>query len=195
MLAPINITRAGYPVDESRNFGPSGLSAGDDRWDVRWAVVLQGSLRERGRDFDLLTLWIDYQTLQPLYVVTKARRGGRLLEVGIQLHRFSGDVPQYPPWPDGSKANVFDPVGAVFFDAASGGSGWRRAAYDIRSVPRSEAAQPTGGRRAGRARSRPRTSSEGAGTPRRASGSATGRSRPRPCRRCRPSGSTGGRSH
>lgn len=138
VLAPINITRPGYPADPNRNFGPSGLSAGSDRWDVRYAILLQGSLRERGRDFDLLTLWIDYQTLQPLYVITKTRRGGLLQEVGIQMHRFSGDVPRYPPWPDGRRADVFDPVAAVFFDAADGGSGWRREAYDITSVPRSD---------------------------------------------------------
>ena len=77
VLAPINVTRSGYPNEEGRNFGPSGLSVGNDRWDVRWAVLLQGALRERGRDFDLLTLWVDYQTLQPLYVMTKRRRGGR----------------------------------------------------------------------------------------------------------------------
>jgi hypothetical protein len=137
VLAPINITRTGYPDDETRNFGPSGLSVGNDRWDVRWAVVIQGALKERGRDFDLLTLWIDYQTQQPLYVIAKRRRGGQLLEVGIQLHRFSGDVLRYPPWPDGSNAYVFDPVGAVFYDAADGGSGWRREAYDLLSIPRS----------------------------------------------------------
>jgi len=137
VLAPINITRTGYPVDASRNFGPSGLSAGNDRWDVRWAIVIQGAVRERGRAFDLLTLWIDYQTLTPLYVITKQRRGGRLVEVGIQLHRFSGDLPRYPAWQDGTRADVFDPVGALFLDATDG-SGWRREAYDVISLPKSD---------------------------------------------------------
>ncbi|MGH0031357.1 MAG: DUF1329 domain-containing protein [Myxococcota bacterium] len=136
VLAPINVTRGGYPQDEERNFGPSGLSVGNDRWDVRWAVVIQGAVKERGRDYDLLTLWIDYQTQQPLYYIAKLRRGSRVTEVGIQLHRFSGDLSKYPLWPDGSPANVFDPVGAVFFDAADGGSGWRREAYDTLSLPR-----------------------------------------------------------
>jgi hypothetical protein len=138
VIAPINVTRPGWPETDNRNFGPSGLSAGSDRWDVRWAVVLQGALKEPGRDYDVLTLWIDHQTLQPLYWVTRRRQGSRLIEVGIQLHRFSGDVPSYPAWPDGSRANVFDPVAAVFFDVADGGSGWRREGYDIQSLPRSE---------------------------------------------------------
>ena len=138
VLAPINITRDGYPHDRDRNFGPSGLSAGSDRWDVRYAVVIQGAIKERGRDFDLLTLYIDYQTQQPLYMITKLRRGSRLVEVGVLLHRFSGDLSHYPPWPGGAPALVFDPVAALFFDVADGGSGWRRESYDVRSIPPSD---------------------------------------------------------
>lgn len=139
VLAPLNVTRVGYPEDPDRNWGPSGLSAGNDRWDVRRAIVIQGALREPGRDYDLLTLYIDMQTQQPLYVMSRRRRGGQLLEVGVLLYRFSGDVRGYPKWPNGEKANVFDPVAAVFFEVTDGGSGWRREAYDILSVPRSKA--------------------------------------------------------
>ncbi len=135
VLAPINVTRSGYPLDANRNFGPSGLSVGNDRWDVRYAVVIQGASKERGRDFDLVTFYVDYQTLQPLYMITKRRQGARLTEVGILLHRFSGDQMRYPTWPNGEPAHVFDPVGAVFFDVADGGSGWRRESYDGRSLP------------------------------------------------------------
>lgn len=132
VLAPLNATRTGYPTDAERNFGPSGLSVGSDRWDVRYAVVIQGAARTRGGEFDTLTLYVDYQTQQPLYVITKRGRG-RLVDVGILVHRFSGDVAGYPPWPDGEKAQVFDPVAAVFH--AADGSGWRRESYEIRSTP------------------------------------------------------------
>jgi Protein of unknown function (DUF1329) len=138
VLAPINITRTGYPIDRERNFGPSGLSVGSDRWDVRWATVIQGVIKERGRDYDLLTVYVDWQTQEPLYVITKRSHGGQLVEVGILLHRFSGDDARYPTFPNGAPANVFDPVGAVFYDSADGGSGWRRESYDVVSVPRSE---------------------------------------------------------
>jgi hypothetical protein len=139
VLAPINVARSGYPNEPDRNYGTSGLSVGSDRWDVRYAVVIQGALKERGRDFDLLTLYLDYQTQQPLYLVTKRRQGGRLLEVGVLLHRFSGDQMKYPAWPSGEPAHVFDPVGAVFFDASDGGSGWRRESYAGTSLPLSPA--------------------------------------------------------
>jgi hypothetical protein len=139
VLAPISVTRSGWPEDKNRNFGPSGLSIGSDRWDVRWVVVLQGQLKERGREYDLLTLWVDYQTQQPLYAMTRRRFGGpQVLEVGILGYRYSGDVAKYPTWPGVAEPRVFDPVVQVFFDSADGGSGWRRESYDLKSVPPEE---------------------------------------------------------
>jgi hypothetical protein len=134
VLAPINSGRSGYPIEENRNFGPSGLSVATDRWDVRWAVVIQGLARNPGAGVDAITIYVDYQTSLPLYVITR-RRNGRLVEIGIPVHRFSGDTFDYPRWSTEQPAYVFDPVAAVFYNAATGGSGWRREAYDTRSVP------------------------------------------------------------
>lgn len=134
VIAPLNASRGGFPGDPARNFGPSGLSLADDRWDVRQAIAIQGALRERGREYDWLTLYIDTQTQQPLYVITERRRDRRRIGVGILLHRWSGDQPGYPAWPDGTPAAVFDPAAAVFFDE-SDRSGWRRESYDARSTP------------------------------------------------------------
>ncbi len=133
VLAPLNAARSGFPGDPARSFGPSGLSLGDDRWDVRQAIAIQGALRDRGREHDWLTLYIDTQTQQPLYWITE-RRGDRRAGVGVLLHRWSGDLPGYPAWPDGEPAAVFDPAAAVFFDERDG-SGWRRESYDARSMP------------------------------------------------------------
>ena len=133
VLAPLNGSRGGYPREKNRNFGPSGLSVGSDRWDVRWAVVIEGAARQSGQGFDRLLLYIDYQTQQPLFMITRHRRG-RLVEVTIPVHRFSGDVFGYANWPNGDEANVFDPVAVVAFTALDG-SGWRREAYGVSSVP------------------------------------------------------------
>jgi hypothetical protein len=67
-------------------------------------------------------------------VITERRRDRRRIGVGILLHRWSGDQPGYPAWPNGEPAAVFDPAAAVFFDE-SDGSGWRRESYDARSMP------------------------------------------------------------
>lgn len=136
VLAPINAARPGYPVSMNRNYGPYGLSVASDRWDVRWAVVIEGRAKERNLDYQTLTLYVDWQTQQPLYAVTKANRG-RVLNVGIPVHRYSDDVINYPDWPSGERASVFDPVAEVFYRVADD-SGWRRESYSIRSTPADE---------------------------------------------------------
>jgi hypothetical protein len=134
VLAPLNASVPGWPENPDRNYGPSGLSVASDRWDVRQAVVIEGRSRRVVDNVGYVQLWIDAQTAQPLYIVT-ARPNHLTLDVGILVHRYSGDVRGYPEWPGGGTANVFDPVAAVFFDVAGGGSGWRRESYDVRSVP------------------------------------------------------------
>jgi hypothetical protein len=137
VLAPINSDRSGYPINENKNFGPSGLSVATDRWDVRFAVVIQGLAKDHGSAVDAITIYVDYQTGIPLYVITR-RRNGRLVEIGIPVHRFSGEAFDYPRWSTEEPASVFDPVAAVYYNAATGGSGWRRESYDVRSVPVSD---------------------------------------------------------
>ena len=134
VLAPLNTVSEGHPVSEDRNYGPSGLSVASDRWDVRQAVVLQGRARRPVDELGQIQLWIDWQTLQPLYFISRRKNGG-LLDVGILLHRFSGDRPRYAAWPGGEPAHVFDPVAAVFEFVPGGGSGWRRESYDVTSLP------------------------------------------------------------
>ncbi|HKA13703.1 MAG TPA: DUF1329 domain-containing protein [Myxococcota bacterium] len=136
VIAPLNAARGGYPSDPDRDFGPSGLSLADDRWDVRQAVAIQGALRETGRDYDWLTLYVDTQTQQPLYVIAE-RRSDHRAGVGILLHRWSGDRPGYPAWPGGEPASVFDPAAEVFFDERDG-SAWRRESFDAQSIPIAE---------------------------------------------------------
>jgi hypothetical protein len=134
VLAPLNAKVPGWPESPERNFGPSGLSVATDTWDVRHAVVIEGRARKIVDDVGYVRMWIDAQTAQPLYVMTE--RPNRLaLDVGQLVHRWSGEDARYPEWADGKKANVFDPVAAVFFDIASGRAGWRRESYDVRSVP------------------------------------------------------------
>jgi hypothetical protein len=138
VLAPINAYHPGYPETRARNYGPSGLSVASDRWDVRQAVVIEGLARFRDQ-FKTLTIYLDYQTQQPLYFVLRASRG-RILDVGIAVHRFSGDVAGYPEFQEGVPANVFDPVAEVFYVMADD-SGWHRESWDVKSVPTEDKVQ------------------------------------------------------
>jgi hypothetical protein len=134
VLAPLNGVAPGWPDAEDRNYGPWGLAVTSDRWDVRWAVLLRGQARREVDGIAAVTLWLDWQTQQPLYFMTH-KKNGLVLDVGILVHRFSGDVARYPAWPSGEAANVFDPVAASFYYVPGGGSGWRRESYDVRSLP------------------------------------------------------------
>jgi hypothetical protein len=134
VLAPLNAVVEGWPNAPDRNYGPSGLSVASDRWDLRYAVVIEGVARRRSDEVAAVQIWIDWQTQQPLYFITK-RDNGLVLDVGILVHRFSSDQAGYPDWPGGGRAHVFDPVAAVFYYVPSGGSGWRRESYGVRSLP------------------------------------------------------------
>ncbi|MCZ6783505.1 MAG: DUF1329 domain-containing protein [Proteobacteria bacterium] len=138
VLAPLNGSRPGYPIEDERNFGTSGLSVASDRWDIRFAVVIEGALKREGQDVRTLTIYVDYQTQQPLYWITRTGRR-RLLDIGVLVHRFSGDMQEYPEWPGGVPANVFEPVAASFYNALAGGGGWRRESYDAISIPYKQA--------------------------------------------------------
>jgi hypothetical protein len=138
VLAPINSSRPGYPIDKERNFGVSGLSVASDTWDVRHAAVIEGALRLDNQDLRAVTIYVDYQTQQPLFWITRTGRR-RLLEIGILVHRFSDDQVDSPQWPGGTPSSVFQPVATVFHEASSGGGGWRRESYDLISTPFSKA--------------------------------------------------------
>ena len=133
VLAPINGIRAGYPENPIRNYGTSGLALGSDRWEVRHAAVIEGKTRNRERGFDTLIIYVDYQTHLPLSLISR-REGGLLVDIGIPVHRFSGDLASDPTRPGVDRALVFDPVAAAYYRAANGGSGWRRESYDVKST-------------------------------------------------------------
>jgi hypothetical protein len=139
VLAPINGVHSGYPDNPIRNFGTSGLALGSDRWEARYAVLIEGKALSREQGFDTLIAYVDYQTHLPLYLITR-RNGGLIVDIGIPVHRFSGDVAGYPNGPGADRALLFDPVAAVYYRAADGGSGWRRESYDVRSTAPSRSA-------------------------------------------------------
>jgi len=134
VIAPLNGMRPGWPTVKDRNYGTSGLSVADDRWDVRHAIVIEGILRQRSETIRSVTIYIDYQTLHPLYWISRTGKG-RLVEVGILVHRFNGDRPDEPRWPDNTPNRVFEPVAASFVNALSGRGGWLRESHSLESLP------------------------------------------------------------
>jgi hypothetical protein len=137
VLAPINIVAPVYPEDEDRSFGPWGLSFASDRWDFRRALVLDATLDADigSDDVSRTLLYVDLQTLQPLYMATFDSRG-EMTNVGIYAGRWSEDREDYPRWPDDEERpiRVLDSVGAAFANLAMSGS-WRRESWNNVSTP------------------------------------------------------------
>jgi hypothetical protein len=137
VLTPINSAAPAYPTSEDRSFGPWGLSWASDRWELRRALVLEGTKRESAGDDEpaMRRLWVDLQTLVPLYYVAYDKRG-TLIDVGLFVGRWSEDRPGYPRWPDdpARAVRVIDTVGASFANLKLKGS-WRRESWEMVSIP------------------------------------------------------------
>jgi hypothetical protein len=137
VLAPLNATVPAYPENEDREFGPWGLSFASDRWDLRRALVISGTLLEQtgGDSAQRFELYVDLQTQQPLYYMSWDSRGERV-DVGYYVGRWSEDREDYPKWLDDPQRpmRVIDPVGAAFANLGEGGS-WRRESWDVVSTP------------------------------------------------------------
>ncbi len=136
VLTPINVTRAAYPLDPERGFGATALSWASDRWDLRRSLILVG-LRSKsvGKGRARFRMWVDLQTLQPLYYSSYDENDERI-DVGYFVGRWSEDRDDYPKWPDDANrpVHIIDSVGAVFVNLKLGSS-WRRESWQMVSVP------------------------------------------------------------
>jgi hypothetical protein len=144
VLTPINAVTPSYPEATERNYGPWGLSFASDRWDLRRALVLEGRFKgTRGGDQTArLVLYVDLETLQPLYYLSYDKRG-EAIDVGMFVGRWSEDRADYPKWPDDPTrpVRVIDSVGESFANLSEGGS-WRRESWTAVSVPPSDSSLP-----------------------------------------------------
>ena len=119
VIAPINAQSAAFPEDKDRNFGPLQVSFASDRWEVRRALVLEGTHKESepadgARRF---TWYYDLQTLSNLYYISHAEDGS-LAAAAYFVGRWSEDRPEYPRWKDDPERpfRVIDMVGVAIVD-------------------------------------------------------------------------------
>jgi hypothetical protein len=139
LIAPINSTRFGFPARGERSYGPSGLSVASDRWEIRRAVLIEGLAKSQELPASRVRLWLDAQTAQPLYWITR-RASGAIDEVSIFVGRYSGDDPLAPA-PDGEGSGVILPAAQSTWQA--GGESWLRESYELRADPPTEKERAT----------------------------------------------------
>ena len=142
VLTPINAATPAYPEAKDREFGPWGLSFASDRWDLRRALVMRGTLHKDvgGANLQRFEMYVDLQTLAPLYYMSYDEKDERI-DVGFYVGRWSEDRPDYPRWPDDPErpVRVLDPTGAAFANLGEQCS-LRRESWDMVSTPPDDAA-------------------------------------------------------
>jgi hypothetical protein len=137
LLAPIDLAQPVWPEDADRDFGPSGLSFANDRWELRRSLVLD-AIRQAGPDPRGIVRelrYVDLQTLVPLYTIAFDAKDA-VIGITIFAGRWSEDRATYPAWPDERRrpVRVIDSAAAVFADLA-GRASWRRESWDLVSTP------------------------------------------------------------
>ena len=104
LVAPVNTKVRGYPYVESGDFGPSGLSYANDRWEARHAIGVRLKPRDPNHPYSRKDIWLDRETFSPLYSFAYDRKA-ELWKVIHHVHRWSEDDlgPEkarewYPAW-------------------------------------------------------------------------------------------------
>ena len=108
VIAPMNTKQLGFPYlepgQEDGRYGPMGFSYASDRWELRRAVVLEMVPKDPNHPYQRKEIWLDRQTLSPLYSFAYDRTGA-LWKILLHNHRWSEDdlhgIPArewYPAW-------------------------------------------------------------------------------------------------
>jgi hypothetical protein len=67
ILAPMNSKVKAYPYTKDHNFGPYGLSYADDRWELRHAIKIRMTPKNKDHPYHHKDIYIDKQSMSPLY--------------------------------------------------------------------------------------------------------------------------------
>jgi hypothetical protein len=97
IIAPMNTKVKGYPYEKDHGFGPYGLSFADDRWELRDAWVVRMKPKNADHPYDHKDIYLDRQTLQPLYSFAYDRKG-ELWKIIWHNHRWSEDESLTGEW-------------------------------------------------------------------------------------------------
>ena len=100
LLAPVDSQVRGYPYEATHDFGPTGLSFANDRWELRPAVKIRMTPKDPNHPYSRKDLYVDRETLRALYGFAYDR-AGVLWKAVVHNGRFSETDPDYYPGWDG----------------------------------------------------------------------------------------------
>jgi len=137
ILAPMNTKVKGYPYDKDHNFGPYGLSFADDRWELRDAWVVRMKPKNADHPYDHKDIYIDKQTLQPLYSFAYDQKG-ELWKIIWHNHRWSEDESLtgewYPGWDEVPNPRAIAVISDMIANVQTG-TGNRIEFWDAHGTP------------------------------------------------------------
>ena len=143
VITPFNTKVKGYPYVKDQNFGPYGLSFASDRWDLRHAVIVRMTPRNKDHPYAFKDIYIDKQTLQPLYSFAYDQKQ-ELWKILYHNHRWSGDDSLTGKWHDSweevAEPRVMSVVADVIINVQTG-TGNRIEIWDAGGKPVGNKAQ------------------------------------------------------
>ncbi len=140
ILAPVNTTKLGYPVNPDMDFGPYGLSFASDRWEVRRVFGVRFYPNREDHPYDHKDIFIDKQTSKSLYSFAYDRKN-ELWKVMMHNGRWSeDDANYYPGWEGVPAPRDLTAVADVIVNVQTG-TGNRIEFYDHHGVPISNKGQ------------------------------------------------------
>jgi hypothetical protein len=94
LLAPVDSDVRGFPYTPDHDFGPSGLSFANDRWQLRPAIKIRMTPKDPQHPYSRKDLYLDRETLRALYSFAYDATGA-LWKVIVHNGRFSESDPDY----------------------------------------------------------------------------------------------------
>ncbi len=94
IIAPVNSKVKAYPFSKDHNFGPYGLSYADDRWELRKAVKVRMTPKNKDHPYHHKDIYIDKQSMKALYSFAYDQKE-ELWKIIWHNGRWSEDDPAY----------------------------------------------------------------------------------------------------
>ena len=127
-----------YPYTKDHNFGPYGLSYADDRWELRHAIKIRMTPKNKDHPYHHKDIYLDKQSMTPLYSFAYDQKE-ELWKIIWHNKRWSVDANQadpgyYPGWDGVQEPRDLRTVSDMIVNVQTG-TGNRIEAWDGNGTP------------------------------------------------------------
>jgi len=134
IIAPVNSKVRAFPYSKDHNFGPYGLSFADDNWELRHAVKIRMTPKNKDHPYHHKDIYIDKETMRAMYSFAYDQKE-ELWKIIWHNGRWSEDDPTwYPGWPGVEKPRDNTGVSDMIVNVQTG-TGNRIEFWDKNGTP------------------------------------------------------------